>query len=403
MGETAEARITCEGCKKSYAWKRELAGKRVKCKCGITIHIPKPPEPATEPEDMYDLAPSEEPAKPKKRLPIQTVPPGLATAAVPGIPGAALPYAAPVRDRMSNDTLMDMTRDVYAPVALLALGVILYLACFAFRFHLTSAGIVAVSVGLFIMTVVKAILLVGFAMVLANPLGVSFGGIWTATLKLAAVAVICDGATAWVDLAVNKMSGGTFGNGIMGYGVMSFPVALAIYWVLLIYLFSMDSGDSWQTVLLLSAFDLIVKMALIFFVLSMVLHLGGASAPGLGGGSAKMTTSELAERVDELQTRKLLPEARTYLKEPHNVSYMSGAIEELYAAGATKVYFEISRSLNGKPNADAIIIEMPEDKNKRQDVLKAANKVQFGANATTPTGPLPDDGDAYHEITLDMR
>ena len=89
--------------------------------------------------------------------------------------------------------------------------------------------------------------------------GLAFGGIWTATLKLAAIAVFCDGVTTWVDAGVMKISGG-FGGNMMGYGVMSFPVALGLYWVLLIYLFSMDSGDSWMVVMLLSVFDRIVTI-----------------------------------------------------------------------------------------------------------------------------------------------
>ena len=32
-----------------------------------------------------------------------------------------------------------------------------------------------------------------------------------------------------------------------------FPVALVIYWTLLIYLFSMDPGDSWMVVVILSS------------------------------------------------------------------------------------------------------------------------------------------------------
>jgi hypothetical protein len=397
MGEAVAARITCDGCKKTYAWKPELAGKRVKCKCGHTIQVPAAQEPPPDEDGMYDLAPSEEPVKPK-RSPAHPPPPGL-SAPAPAAATSAIPYqAAPIRDRMSNENLMDMNRDVYVPVALLAVGVILYLACFAFRFHLTGAGIVTVSVGLFILTAFKAALLVGFAMLLANPLGVSFGGIWTATLKLAAVAVFCDGVTAWVDFGVNKISNGTFGNGIMGYGTMSFPVALGIYWVLLIYLFSMDSGDSWITVLLLAVFDLIVKMALVFLLLGMVLHMGGASAPGLGGGSSKMPAhSELADRIEELQTRKCLPEAREYLKEPHNVNYLGGAIDDMYKAGAKTVYFEISRNINGKPSADGIVIEMPEDKNQRQECLKICRQIEEGKK---PDQPVPDDGDAYYELLL---
>jgi hypothetical protein len=35
--------FNCDGCGKSYRWKAELAGKRVKCKCGHTMTVPQPP------------------------------------------------------------------------------------------------------------------------------------------------------------------------------------------------------------------------------------------------------------------------------------------------------------------------------------------------------------------------
>jgi hypothetical protein len=400
MGEATATRITCEGCGKTYAWKPELAGKRVKCKCGHAIQVPQSQQlPAQNEDDMYDLAPSEEQVKPKR--PPSAIPAAVtAQAAATGT--SALPYQAPpVRDRMSTANLVDMTRDAYVPAALFTAGVLLYLACFAYHYHLSGAGVAVVSIGVFIMLVIKAVLLVGFALVIATPLGVSFGGIWTATLKLAAIAVFCDGLTSWVDLGVSKMSNGTFGSGIMGHGVISLPVALGVYWTLLIYLFSMDSGDSWTVVLLLSVFDLIVKVALFMLVLGTLLHAGGVSAPGIGVGSAPLTThTDLDDRVDDLQNRQLLIEARKYLSSPHNVNYLTPTVEEWYKAGAKTVYFEISRNMNGKPTAEGLIIEMPENKNQRQDCMKIGARVQSGQ---TPTGTMTDDGDMYYEVTLDTR
>src|SRR5689334_14438004 len=121
MSDVASAKIVCDGCGKSYAWKAELAGKKVKCKCGAVIHVPQPSAPKEEPDDLYDLAPSEETVKPKKRMPI--VPAATAaTSAVVATNSAAVGYeSAPTRrDRMSTENLMDMKRDVHVPVALLA-------------------------------------------------------------------------------------------------------------------------------------------------------------------------------------------------------------------------------------------------------------------------------------------
>ena len=364
------ANYLCQ-CNKSYAWKPELAGKRVKCKCGAVIEVPHPPVQPDVEEDLYDVAPSDEPVKPKR--PSVQMPVASASASARTSGGVAVPYqSAPTKpDRMSDKTLMDMNRDVHVPIGLLAAGVIAYLSCFAFKYHLTGYGIAITSVGLFVMTALKAALMVGFALFIANPLGVSFGGIWTAALKLAAVAVFCDGITSWVDLAVVKMSGGAFGSGLFGWGIISFPVAIGIYWSLLIYLFSMDSGDSWLVVILLAIFDRIVKLGLVVLVLGTVLHMGGVSTPGLPsvGSSKAMKTSELAERVDDLKDRKLLMEAKKYIADGHQ-AFLSGATEAWYKAGAKNVWFEVSRDFNGKTSPEGLIIEMPDDANARKECIK---------------------------------
>src|SRR3954468_20878395 len=112
MSDVATARFSCTGCGKSYAWKPEIAGKRVKCKCGTVITVPQTnPVEQQEPEDLYDIAPDEAPAAPK-RAPV--TPPQIAAAraaaaaASSGSSSAALPYAGPPqRDHMTNDVLMD--------------------------------------------------------------------------------------------------------------------------------------------------------------------------------------------------------------------------------------------------------------------------------------------------------
>src|SRR4051794_21497346 len=105
---SAPPRITCSGCGKTYVWKPELAGKRVKCKCGEAMTVPASMEAAAPPpqeEDLYDLAPSSEPPKPKSspRVPLAPMAPrgggssggsssvGVATIAAPGIAGIPRP------------------------------------------------------------------------------------------------------------------------------------------------------------------------------------------------------------------------------------------------------------------------------------------------------------------------
>jgi hypothetical protein len=54
--------VTCPGCQKQYASKPELAGKRVKCKCGGVLEFPAQPEPVDD--GAYDFLEEEPVAKP---------------------------------------------------------------------------------------------------------------------------------------------------------------------------------------------------------------------------------------------------------------------------------------------------------------------------------------------------
>src|SRR5258706_7878857 len=66
MGSSTTAgKFSCDACGKSYTWKAELAGKRVKCKCGAVMTVPASDpaaaavvEEALPPdfEDLYALA-----------------------------------------------------------------------------------------------------------------------------------------------------------------------------------------------------------------------------------------------------------------------------------------------------------------------------------------------------------
>ena len=176
----------------------------------------------------------------------------------------------------------------YAPLGILSAGFLLYIGYFISTFHLAAGAIAPVGVGVVILTGIKAALLVGFALVAAGPLGVSFGGLWSAVLKLAAIAVFADGVTAWADVGVGKISGGVGGGGIVTWGVIGWPVALGMYWGLLIYLFSMDPGESWLVVICLSIFDRIMRTVLALLLLATFLGWGGVSLPSSmsGGGSS---------------------------------------------------------------------------------------------------------------------
>jgi hypothetical protein len=60
----AIARFTCEGCGKQYRWKRELAGRRVKCgKCLSIMVAPKTSPIDDHDDELYDLVPDSPPPR----------------------------------------------------------------------------------------------------------------------------------------------------------------------------------------------------------------------------------------------------------------------------------------------------------------------------------------------------
>lgn len=418
MADVGTSRFACEACGKSYTWKPELAGKKVKCKCGQILRVPQAQQEPPE-DDLYDLAPSEEPVKPQRAAPPPPITPSSAStsrssgarplparAPVGRAPAVAASGAGTVpyfpgptlrdRERLAAQVLVDMKRDVYTPVILLVLGFLLYVGYYGIRYQMGGTGIAFTTLGLGLITAFKAALLIGFAFAVAGPLGVSFGGIYTAILKLAAIAVFCDGVTTWIDAGVNKISG-VGGGGVFGFGVISFPIALGLYWGLLTYLFSMDPGDSWMVVMILSVFDYIVRLAMIALLLRLVLGWGGVAAgnvpvPAFGGGGGMSNVDPVAERVAQLKDAQLLKEAREFIAGGRQEALRS-PVDAWYAAGCPNVWFEVSRDINGKVYPDGLIVELPKDKTKRAECYNILNR--YYQSLGDASSNEQDDGSPY--------
>lgn len=386
--------FSCEECGKSFAWKPEIAGRKAKCKCGAVLLVPAE-SPETALEDLYDLVPSgpvEEPAAARIAMPAPVV------AASSG-KSASLPYqrgpTARERERNSVETLMDMKRDVYIPVALLVGGLLIYVLYYALRYHMSGAGIAIASFGIGLMTVFKATLLIGFAFVVAGPLGVSFGGIWTAALKLAAIAVFCDGVCTWVDAGIAKAAAG------FGAGILSFPVAIAIYWTLLIYLFSMDPGDSWLVVCLLAVFDSIVRWIMIAILLSVVLGWGGVSTPSLPGAARSASADPMAVEVQEMIDTNRLQEAKAYITKAGNKSGYLPFIDGWYANGAKNVWCMVTTDFDGKNVFFGLTIEMPKNKDKRAAIYESLPALHEFMGRPMDEDHKTDTGETYLSIEWD--
>lgn len=412
MSDATSTNFSCDGCGRTYAWKESLAGKRVKCKCGQAISVPNaPPEPEFDADALYALADAEREAAanaPSQHRIVERPAPVKAAPASngPSIPrgAAALGYqrGATAREIERGNSTIDMPRDLYVPLTLFIVGLGVYVAYYAVHYQLRSSAIAGVIFGLFIMTMFKAALLVGFALVVANPLGVSFGGIWSAILKLAAIAVFSDGITTWVDAGVEKISGGTSAFA----GMLSFPVALAIYWTLLIYLFSMDPGDSWMVVVILAVFDFIVRWVILLILLKIVLSWGGVALPagvpggGGGGGSSSSTSSDsLAVTVQEMKDHNQLEEAKKYIEAGHQ-EILRPSVDAWYAAGCKNVWFMVSRDINGRGAPGGVIVELPKDRKSREKCYAILKAYYDGAKIPYEEDELTDTGDRYIEVQI---
>jgi hypothetical protein len=433
MSSAGLAEIVCSGCKRRFAWKPELAGKRVKCKCGAAIAVAAAPvvRPATPVVKPAPVAPAEgadldglfaladDAARAAAVMPVEVVDFAPVAPAPVRKGNLAVQKASPLgyqhgptglqRQKAVREAaaLVDMNRDLYAPLALMISGFALYVGYYCVRFHLGSNGAMFVGFGLSMVTALKAGLLVGFALVVAGPLGVGFGSLWSAILKLAAIAVFTDGVTAWVDMGLSKLTGGTFGGGIFGYGVIAWPAALGLYWILLIHLFSMDPGDSWIVVVLLTIFDRVVKTVLFLLLMQSIVGWGGVSAAAFsavsGGGSSASPRSHvgaLATRVDELKESDSLNEARKYIADGHQAA-LSKSVEAWYGAGCPNVWFEMSRrDINGRASAVEVIVELPDGKLQRAKCFEILAQYYKDVQIDKDPSELQDDGGSYIAVQL---
>jgi hypothetical protein len=299
------------------------------------------------------------------------------------------------RNRRAAHTGIDPKRDYYAPAALLLAGMVLYIGYTLMRYSLGPAGIMAAGLGLSVVGVCECVLLVAFALVVAGPLNVSFGNPVAAVFKLAAIAIFCDGVTTWVDGALLKYAAG-FGRGILGFGVVGLPVALAVYWTTLIYLFDMDPGDSWMVVVLLAVYYTIVRTILVILLLNWVLTLSHvpASSIVLPSFAGAPPPNPIVETVNELKEKQRLVEAKQYATQNSIVADL-GVIKAWYDAGCPNVWYEMSRDINGHGAPVSFVVELPSDKSARAKCYQALKDHWKNNGLPSDDGALQDNGDPY--------
>jgi hypothetical protein len=398
----------CGGCQHAMTWKQEFAGRRIKCRhCGHAMAIPALParsKPQPQEDDLYALSELASDARSAAvNLPRTIVEAAADTpvpAKKPSRSGIPLTYQSgpTTRDtqRAAANSQIDPNRDLYVPVALLIVGTLLYIGYYAIHYNLGGIAVISTSIGLTVMTLLETAVLFAFALAIAGPLGVSFGGVGTALLKLAAIAVFCDGMTTWADGLFSKYAGNLAGGGLLSFGIIGFPIAIGAYWTLLIYLFSMDPGDSWMVVVILAVFYRILRVVLLLLLLRFILSFGGiaGSAIGLPSLGGAQVSNPIIDEVDNAKAQNVLHEARKYAAD-NGRGAESPSINAWYAAGATNVWFQTDRDINGHGPAFRIVVELPDDKISRAKCYDVARTYCNNNGESFIAQGLQDKGDPY--------
>src|SRR4051812_30364260 len=153
MSDATSTRFSCDGCGRTYAWKESLAGKRVKCKCGQAMTVPDaPPEPEFDADALYALADAEREAAANAPSQHRIVDRPAAVKAATGNRGNAIPRGAAglalgyqrgatAREIERGNSVIDMPRDLYVPLALFIVGLAIYVSYYAVHYQLRSSAI----------------------------------------------------------------------------------------------------------------------------------------------------------------------------------------------------------------------------------------------------------------------
>lgn len=285
----ADATFQCGGCAKNYKWKPELAGKKVRCKCGQIIDVPTGV--ATDPpsdQGMYDLAPDTEPSVPSRAGRIMA---GSLANAGPAV-AAAVPMAMPVlpyqrpgavgsppgRRQSHGDMLNqigDPIKDLYVPIGLMLIGVVLaYVHFLAQR----RASFSSATVYIFGTTIVNLVFIFLGLMVAVKWMDLSLGPIGTAAIKIVGVAVF-----------PNSLSLILGGLGFAGAGFIGWSVSLIAIYSLLTYFFEMDLMEAIITDCIIWAIQNFVGMIIFAALLGAFGGGQGLLSPGGGGGGVGNT------------------------------------------------------------------------------------------------------------------
>ncbi|HEY0008025.1 MAG TPA: hypothetical protein VGB55_04820 [Tepidisphaeraceae bacterium] len=267
MTNLKRGNFVCPQCLKQHPWKSEWAGKQAKCPCGQMITVPPEPD---EPDLMYDLAIPAGPPQPVKSLTVRTPTADDAPFDAQGRP--RLGYHSGTNEVKARQKALEVIsspgRDLYAPIALLAAGLLMYAIWVIGAAGGDMVDVAITSLFLAGLTIVKTVVLIGVAFLAANLFGAFFGTFWTAVLKLAAIIVFADFAILWMDHFISSLSLGTVGGRRMGFRIFGLMFLLQTLLICAVsyFLFDIEYDDIFKVGVALAMasrlVDLIVGLVL---------------------------------------------------------------------------------------------------------------------------------------------
>jgi hypothetical protein len=262
--------FSCASCGRRFAYKAQMAGKRVKCACGNVFAVK-----LQTAEEEYDLAP-EGPVRgvaPAQALPVVTAQAGEGAA---GSELASAPMSA-AASTPARQTRIDQSRvlqyahkkprgeadlelekvsrlkTVYLPAALIVTGVGLRVAPFFVKgiMHQGMAVMVLAAVGAL---AVNVVLMLCGVLIASQFLDADFGSLRSAVLKLIATAVVGGGAAGWL-LSLDWSHGGIQGP------LLALHAMILIYWIMFAMFFELDLLENLFTVAIVMGLHIVAFCA----------------------------------------------------------------------------------------------------------------------------------------------
>jgi hypothetical protein len=420
MGEVSAAKFSCGGCGKTYKWKPEFAGKKVKCKCGFVMTVSAaPPEPPGDEPDLdalYSLANEGKQAAQAGAVEVaircpscksqleagatvcpqcgfnlktgsKSAPRAAGAAAAPGKGGAAVAavggkptgatgafaaFGAPKRGLQKDEPQDFKALDLYLPIGLLIGGIGAMTVRFM-QFNPTNEPLMQALLYTGLKLVIMIGLMVVGAIFMIRFMEMAFGDPALAALKIAAVVLLPTAIAEIISFIIHDAPP-------TGWGLVGFFLAFGMFFILYHYLFDFDMSEMWIIV----GYTTVACMLVARIAFEVV--VGSSAGGSLASKGAQNDDAIIQYMIDlgrpkdafewtkESSGRMVGNETRADTEELLNGLKDAGGQEVLVAPVG--------------PQAAEVYVKMPKDVEKRKAVIDFATQW----NAKHKRGQAEDNG-----------